>query len=33
MDHFFRWEVDLDVALQKAAAEGKLVLVDFFNPE
>jgi hypothetical protein len=33
MDHLFRWEDDLDVALHRADAEGKPVLVDFFNPE
>ncbi|MCL6093326.1 MAG: thioredoxin family protein [Actinobacteria bacterium] len=27
-----KWERDFDAALSRARAEGKLVLLDFFNP-
>jgi hypothetical protein len=33
MDHTIAWENDLDLSLQRASAEDKLVLLDFFNPE
>ncbi len=33
MDQPIPWEKELDVALQRASAEEKLVLLDFFNPE
>jgi hypothetical protein len=33
MDQPFPWESDLGPALQRASTEGKLVLLDFFNPE
>jgi hypothetical protein len=33
MDQPIPWEKELDLALQRASAEGKLVLLDFFNPE
>jgi hypothetical protein len=32
MEHNIQWETSLDAALVRANAEGKPVLMDFFNP-
>lgn len=32
MHHEIKWENDLQTGLQRAAAENKYVLLDFFNP-
>jgi len=33
MDTNIKWETDFNVALSKAKAESKHVLIDFFNPD
>jgi hypothetical protein len=32
MAHTLTWETDMNNALAKARAQGRLVLLDFFNP-
>ena len=32
MENKVKWETDMDVALARARAENKPVLLDFFNP-
>jgi hypothetical protein len=33
MEHAIPWLDDLESATRQASADGKLVLLDFFNPE
>ena len=33
MPEQIKWESRMDVALSRAKAENKLILLDFFNPE